>query len=285
MSPRRALLLGGLVATAFIAAACSLVDLSGFSSSATPANDAGALERDAPANASETDAGHSDATIDPDPYGSVVRADAPVAWYRFEENAGASTAKDEIAGRDARVLGGNMGFGAAGIAGRGLACDGTGTGFDVGDVFDFSGKVPFSLELWLAPKRQPAVDQRLFHKRDESADPFRGYILYIDRGDDTVQFEAWGPSLSAWTDAPLPSTGFTHVVATISYATGKGNAKVWIDGKAQGHGGFDNVIDMLDTPQPLRLLERYEGAVDELAIYDKALTEDRILEHHRVGKR
>ena len=271
-----------LIALTGALSACSFVDLGGYSSGAPIVNDGGPTDD---ASRPEPGPGEGGAT-EPEtgasehPYVLAVRADAPVSWYRFEEDADANIARDEISGHDATVIGGAMGFGAEGIAGRGLACDGTGSGFDVGDVYDFDGKTPFTLELWIRPT-PTRTEQRLIRKRREGTQ-LLGYVLYLTP-DTNVAFEDWGVNLSAWTDTPLP-IAFTHLVVTVAYAGGTGNATLWIDGQPQPHGGFDNTANAPNTNQPLRLVESFKGSVDELAIYDRALSATRILEHYRAGK-
>ncbi|MBX3210250.1 MAG: LamG domain-containing protein [Labilithrix sp.] len=268
---------------ALVLAACSLVDLGGYSDGHLTTTDSGEPDvgADAEALANEDAGPEAEAGPDEHPYIVAVRADAPLSWYRFEEDSDANAARDEMGRHDATLVGGSMGFGAKGIAGRGLACDGTGRGFDVGDTYDFDGQVPFTLELWIAPT-STGGDQHVFHKRKDG-NPLLGYILYATPNN-TLQFESWGVSLTAWTTSPIPSSDFTHVVLTVAYAGGKGNAKLWINAQPQPNGGFDNTADAPNTDQPLQFLRRFKGAADELAIYDKALTATRILEHYRAGK-
>jgi hypothetical protein len=141
---------------------------------------------------------------------------------------------------------------------------------------------PFALEVWVRGTTSQLGGQ-LFHKRDESvANDFKSYVLY-QGGDGTPHFEAWGVDLSAWSDDPLPAS-FAHVVLSVSYATGKGNATLYVNAQPANHGGFDNVIDLADTPQHLVIGRTFLGALDEAAIYGKPLPPDRILAHYRAGK-
>lgn len=279
MREERAARLGGTLVLALVAGACSFADLSGFSSPPDEPTDAGSDRAPPAGDASFADSGDAGATP-ADPYGDAVRADGPVAWYRFEDPDDANTAQDEVGGRSALLTAGNVGFGSGGISGKGLEPDGTAL-FEVGDVFDFAGKVPFSLELWVKPSPD-GTDRRLIYKRKEVTGQLSGWILYMNSSDG-LKFEHWGTQLSAWSDGPLPEE-WKHVVLVVSYAGGVGNAKLYIDGQPQAQGGFDNTADAPDTDQPLRFLQRFKGGVDELAIYDKALPPDRILAHKRAGK-
>lgn len=60
-----------------------------------------------------------------------------------------------------------MTFGGAGVRGREALFDGSPAGLDIGDAFDFAGKQPFALEIWVKATSSQLGGQ-LFHKRDES---------------------------------------------------------------------------------------------------------------------
>jgi hypothetical protein len=214
-------------------------------------------------------------------YAAAVLADRPVAYYPMDDAAGSMIAIDVVGGRNANQIRGASGFGSEGAVGTGYATS-TNTGFEVADVFDFAGKVPFTFEMWIKPSFT-GNDLRLISKRKENINPILGYIVYI-KSDNGLQFENWGVGLSAWTDNALPpaTAGFTHVVLAISYATGKGNTKLYINGVGQKAGAYDNTDDAADTDQPLRFIENYRGAIDEIAIYDKALAGERVLAHYRA---
>jgi hypothetical protein len=217
-------------------------------------------------------------------YAAAVLADRPVAYYPLDEPAGSMTAVDVIANRNAKQMRGASGFGSEGAVGAGFVANES-TGLEVSDVFDFAGKVPFTFEMWLKPSFT-GNDLRVISKRKENINPMLGYIVYI-KSDNGLQFENWGVGLSAWSDdaLPPPSSGFTHVVLAISYATGKGNSKLYINGVGQKAGAYDNTDNAADTDQPLRFIENYRGSIDEIAIYDKALAADRVLAHYRALRR
>ena len=265
--------------------ACSLTsDLGGLSGGADPVDGASmtlAAEGGPATDGSTTTDAPSD-TGAANAYAAVVLADAPVAYYRFEDPSDANAATDELGTHPANVTARGVTFGANGVAGHAVTLDGN-AGLDVGDAFDFAGKQPFTLEIWVKATTSK-LDGQLFLKRDERvASDFKGYILYAGGAGDP-HFEGWGVDLSAWNDDPLPTAAFAHVVLTVSYASGKGNATLYVNAQPATHGGFDNVLDLADTPQPLRIGETFVGLMDEAAIYDKVLPPDRILAHYRAGK-
>ena len=280
----RAFLVGSSLLLAF-AAACSLTtNLDGLSGGAEP-GDASVVQPPSEGGPLPEASPPADAraeTASATPYADAVLADGPVAYYRFEDPEDSNSAKDELGAHPATVTQQGIVFGSDGVAGsHAVLLDGK-AGLDVGDAFDFAGRVPFTLEIWVKPTTSDRGGH-LIHKRDESvAGAFKGYILYTGSAGDP-HFEGWGVDLSAWNDTPLP-TAFAHVVLSVSYATGKGNATLYIDAQPTPHGGFDNVIDLADTPQHLVIGRGVVGVVDEVAIYGKALPPDRVLAHYRAGK-
>jgi hypothetical protein len=282
----RALLVGTSLAAIALFAACTLTtDLGGLSGGVDPidASDAPApiveggplpeasSMQDAPA---ETGTGNA--------YADLVLADGPAAYFRFEDSPGSNTAKDEVGKVTANLTSAGITFGNDGVVGHAAQFDGN-SALDLGDVFDFAGQVPFTLELWIK-EAGTSGGGLLFHKRDEhtgkTAD-FVGYVFYLDT--DHPHFEAWGVALTAWNDTPDPA-GFVHLALVVSYATGKGNATLYINALPANHGGFDNTLDLADTPTHLTIGRTFTGLVDETAIYAKALPPDRILAHYRAGK-
>jgi hypothetical protein len=263
--------------------ACSLTtDLGGLSGGVDPADGASASpESGAPLDGATTSDALSE-TGSANAYAAVVLADGPVAYYRFEDPSDSNFAKDEVGAHPANVTQQGVTFGSAGVAGHAVTFDGN-AALDVGDAFDFAGRQPFTLELWVQATTSKR-DGQLLHKRDESVpNDFKGYVVYLG-GAGEPHFEAWGVDLSAWSDDPLPP-GFAHVVLAVSYASGKGNATLYVNAQPTPHGGFDNVLDLADTPQHLQIGRTFAGLVDEAAIYAKALPPERILAHYRAGKR
>ncbi len=275
----RTLVAFGVVAAAAFVAACTLTtDLGGLSDGAATSDDEGGTKLEASAPDAPDAPSEASAV---DPYVAEVLADGPLAYYRFEDATDANSAKDEVGVHPANVTQKGVTFGGAGVRGRGAVFDGNAS-LDIGDAFDFAGKQAFALEVWVKVSTAQLGGQ-LFHKRDESvANDFKSYVLYV-AGDGTPHFEAWGVDLSAWSDDPLPAS-FAHVVLSVSYAMGKGNATLYVNAQPANHGGFDNVIDLADTPQHFGIGRAFVGVLDEAAVYGKPLPPDRILAHYRAGK-
>lgn len=222
-------------------------------------------------------------------YAAEVLSDAPVAYYRFEDSPDAETAKDEVGEHTASVVtksAKGVVFGVPGARGTGVSLDGM-SSFDVGDVFDFAGKVPFTLEVWVKPKAKESYGN-LIQKLTETS--FDGYRLGLSDGEPSFTANRSGVagpdqrvSLGAGSEAPLPLE-FTHLVVTVVYKFQRGNATLYVNGVASPIGGYDSPGDLPDTSAHLLLGNLFEGALDEVAIYDKALSPERIRAHYEAGK-
>lgn len=269
------------VVAAVACVACSLTtDLSGLSEGAgsldaavSPADDGGPVD-----GGSRSDA--ADAADPSALYAATVRADGPIAYWRCDDPFDANSAKDELGSHPAATTSAGAKFGMPGVRGGGVTFDGTGA-LDVGDAFDFAGQVPFTLEFWVRPSTS-LVEGHLVNKRTEVSGELKGYILYGDNNGNP-HFEVWGVTMNAYSNNPLPAT-FSHVVVTVSYETGKGNAKLYVNAAPSPIGGYDNTMDLADTPARLLFGNFFKGVLDEIALYDKVLSPERILEHYRAGR-
>jgi hypothetical protein len=226
-----------------------------------------------------------------------VLADCPVSYWRLGGRArgdGVADELDAVSGdyEDAPVLGVEGAL--AGDVDAAVLLDGDNDGLVFGDVYDLLGDVSFTIELWAKPSMYGTEFPRTLSK--ESNQPLRnGYTMFLREPevDDPNQtrhgFECWlegevtirvlpdvAPALDVW----------THVVARMDGAAKQ--LRVFHDGVIIGaQDGSD--CGMIDNVGVLRLGGdgsgggRYAGALDEVAIYDHALSDARILAHWQVG--
>jgi hypothetical protein len=264
------------------ATACTLfVDTRGLTDGLTDASPTANLDAapDAPVAPPPADGQTTSEDVGAADYAAVVLADHPLAYYRFEERAGAPMAADAAGAHPASVVT-PVTFGVPGAVGSAVRFDGSGY-LDLGEVFDFDGLVPYTFEAWVltAPR---AADQTILVKR--GGNPLLGYIFYVHDVSLTIHHEFWGTDLSAWTDTSLPS-GFVHVVLTASYDMGKGNAALYVNGQRSPHGGWDNTTPASKTTYPLLIGPGFVGTIDEVAIYGTSLPATRIAAHlHAAGR-
>jgi hypothetical protein len=157
---------------------------------------------------------------------------------------------------------------------------------DAGDVLDFPGLAPFSVEAWVGPAPFRVPYPRLVQKEAADANSRRqGYLLYMSEETGRLGFERWrdGEADVAITPDALPIDAVTHVVATYD----GGVMRLYIDGTPVTEGPSRR--ELLDTDFTFRIGGRsddaspFSGIIDEVAIYDRALSEEEITAHFDLG--
>lgn len=267
----------------------SLDGLSGADASTSDAsldvitNDATKLDASDASDAQTTqDAG--DAAIT---YRATVLADKPVGYWRLGGTT--QTAADELGAHPGTAYG-NVAFGAAGA----IANDpDTAAHFvdrsgwiEMPGPFQFSGKVPFSIEVWA--NSDPITDYFPLASCDGPLNqgPHFGWSFYFDL-DGTLDFgrydfDAGGKNIVATSAAP--STGAWHYyVATVDGTS----ETIYVDGALATSGPAGNAAatpdDFVIGADSQGTGVRFQGVLDEVAIYDFALSPTQIQHHYNVG--
>ena len=209
-----------------------------------------------------------------DSYAAVVLSDAPSAYYRFGEASGlvASDAAGENDGAYSAAILGRPGA-IAGDSDTAAGFDGSSTVY-LGDVFDFVGMASYSLEMWVKPAVIDQQTRRIFSKSKDGP----GYLVVLNEHGLTQYRNSNTPDdtdvfVVAWHGA----TTFTHVVYTFDGAS----LKLYLNGVEAG--SQLAYVPLVDTSYPLEIGEFFEGELDELAVYEHALTSVRVKAHYRVG--
>lgn len=221
------------------------------------------------------------------PYAAAVVADHPIAYFRFDEPSGPTA--HSVIGSTTGTYQGSFVFGAGGAVGDGdssVTFDGSTTRIDLGDAFPFGGTTVFSIEVWIRP--QDVVNTRFVVNRTTNASPTEGYSMYLGdtfflfaRQTNGTEFgyvtSGQAPALDTWTYAVLTFDGTDDVfyldTAVIQDDQGSGMA---IGG---GPGHF-----VVGDHAPAQF-NKFNGEIDELAIYDHALTPAEITAHYRASGR
>ncbi|HEY8079137.1 MAG TPA: LamG-like jellyroll fold domain-containing protein, partial [Labilithrix sp.] len=157
---------------------------------------------------------------------------------------------------------------------------------DVGDAFDFVGASAFSVELWATPALTSSF-QNVAEKRAFDGGAADGWVLYfnsVDGGMAEVQFEqpAWGAADQrvAWSEIDGAARPL-HVVVTYDSSQG---IRLYVNDVRTAN-AFDADGGPIANGIALTLLGGYTGMLDELAIYDHALSQDRVAAHfHAAGR-
>jgi hypothetical protein len=285
--------------------ACSLLtDLSGLSGGGAAAsdgatgdagaldgaaNDADALAADAPHDAPAAEAATDGATTSK--YAAEVLADAPLTYLRLGEAAGSKLASDATGNGQSGTLGNGHTFGVPGaISGDGdtaLHLDGVHSGIDLGSEprFDFPGTHAYSFEVWA---KIALIDDTYRHLFKKNATPMTGresygvFVQGVELGYERVVADIH-------VTAAIPATSFIgkwkHVVTTYDGAA----VHLYVDGLEQDSSPDARPTIIAAAPLTAGCGELFDnsvisGDIDEIAVYDKALSPERILIHFQTGR-
>lgn len=223
-------------------------------------------------------------------YFTEVAMDSPQAYWRLDDPAGSTTAKDVTGnGHDGTYMGG-VTLGAAGAiandADPAASFDGATGWIDVKNAFTFAGKVPFSLEAWVKPSTLDSNYHSWMSKNDSSGPPSEGYLAFLDpTGPFSFQRVDSGTKITAQGGTNAAAGTWAHVVVvydptagTIVYVNGQAGAAQAMDVSLAGA-----TTDFTIGAQNAGTTAWWLGAIDEVAVYDYALSAARILAHYNVG--
>jgi len=237
------------------------------------------------------DGGAGDAQGDGPPpasaYAAAVLADAPVVYLRLGEKGG-SVAQDESASRlDGAYPDAGATQGVAGAVGDGdTALEVSGrAGVRVPGGAEFAGRAPFTVELWSRPAADNPTDGFALDHCSYPGSSRDGWSLGISR--DAVSMERWVGGVGTF----AARTGFSgaewhHVVGAYDGA----QLHLYVDGalvvsnasetSLAAHGGAWSI-----GRQNCECSASYRGGIDEVAVYDKVLTLERVQAHRRAAGR
>lgn len=289
-----------LVTMAVLAPACSLLTpLDGLSGGEiTPSIEGGAPDAasDAP---SEADAASladvvaidgSDAGSRAEAYAREVLADAPLAYYRFEESSGL-VAKDERGAFDGVYTGSPL-LGAAGVAGSRAVTMPEGiiarVEIDAAPL-RFVGRQPFTIELWAKPG--PNLGEYQWIASTEAGSPRRGWSIFsspsaylsyevwdvVDGGSDIVR--AIYPTRVKITTGRFYHVAFTYDGTTLVFYLDGVQEKSLTEG-----GNVPNVGEVVLGCRGTATSCLDGWTLDEVAFYGKALPTARVKAHYDAGK-
>ena len=220
-------------------------------------------------------------------YRDLVLSSRPVAYWRFEEAAG-PTARDEVSGRIATAVGA-VEFARAGLVGSGRALRCRGAQYLNVPYAAALNPDAFSVEVWATVAGAEGTFRSLFTSRFNI--PTQGYALYVNPGNRWELYVGDGTALE-W----QPTSGGAAVALDTTYHVvvtfGAHEVRVYVDGavvasrtgvnlRANAVGG--GRIGAGATEYPNGADYFYDGLLDELAVYDRALTADEVAAHRARG--
>ena len=222
-------------------------------------------------------------------YAAAVRADGPRFYWRFGEASG-TNAFDQIAGKSDAVYGGAFTLGVPGaIAEDGdtaVFLDGNTGCITAGSIADYAGTAAFTYEGWYKPSVAIEGYWRLTNR--QSADDMSSVSTVVSPdGGNLIERFVGGTQRAVGTKA-VPGAGSWAYFA----ATYDGTELVMTTG-VNGVVTSGSNGDGRSIPSYLGTLEMgcrsgvpstfVQGALDEFAIYDRALTPAQIAHHYAVG--
>lgn len=227
------------------------------------------------------DVGPGDATP-PTAYPTAVLADAPIGYFRLGETGG-MVADNLIPGQPDGAYFGTVVLGVAGAlptdTNTAILLDRAMAGYvDVGDSYDFPDLAPFSLEAWVKPPSPADGDYHEIVSKWHDPPGRAGFELFYIGGEVRFAREVDDGTLDTLAAGGLPAGVYTHVVATYDGAM----MRLYFNGSPVG--ARASVLPLADNPIAFQIgiggSAGFTGALDEVAVYDHALTAGRVMAHY-----
>ncbi|MFC1705058.1 LamG domain-containing protein, partial [Nanoarchaeota archaeon] len=158
----------------------------------------------------------------------------------------------------------------------------------IGDAADFTNSQSFTIEAWI--NLDSNGTGRIVSKKDSDAASDPGYQLTINSNNELEARIADGTNIVIKNSTAITSGTWYHVAMVVDRTAQ--TAQVYIDGQAQGTPTSIAPTSLNpSTTSPLRIgsssytnpTEFFNGTIDEVIIYDRALSSAQLLEHYMAG--
>lgn len=218
------------------------------------------------------------------PYADAVRADKPLAYWRFSSIAG-MRAVDEIGGVNGTVMGGVTTVpGATNDGDLAFQFDGSSGRIEAGDVFPFTGAAPYTIELW-ARRAVATPNVEWIIERNSLSGGSEGWAIYTGQNFTLHSRQVADVEGGYASTSELTGGIWHHLVATFDGT----DSALYRDGAYTG----GMLAPALNTSAGLLVFGdrartqffKFDGALDDIAIYDRALTPSRIAAHYAASGR
>lgn len=228
-------------------------------------------------------------------YRDQVAADGYTSWWPLGETAGATTVADQ-AGISAGTVLGDVTLGVPGLlaedANTAASLGGSTGRIELGDVYGFEGKTPFSVEVWFKPDVVDATSRRILSK--EHLD--QGWVIEMDtRGITAIRMVAPTYEQCRWDISKIIPGQRHHVIFTFDGSTLRlyGNGVETI-----GNGSYSGVASSVSLPDIAEKLTigaksttdgsnggaNFDGVIDEVIVYSgRVLSAQQALAHYELG--
>jgi hypothetical protein len=231
------------------------------------------------------DVGPADATP-PTAYTTAVLSDAPIGYFRLGETDG-TVAANLVPGGPEGTYFGTVLLGVAGaLAGdsdTAISLDRAMAGYvDVGDSYDAPGLAPFSLEAWVKPPSPADGDYHEIISKWHDPPGRAGFELFYIGSEVRFAREVSDSMLDTLAAGGLPAGVYTHVVATYDGAM----MRLYFNGTPVG--AKASVLPLADNSISFQIgiggSAGFTGALDEVAVYDRALPVERVMAHFSAAQ-
>lgn len=221
----------------------------------------------------------------PSEYAAQVLADEPVGYWRLGEPSGSAAQDASGLGNHGTYTGDVMPGHPGALAGDpDTAADFMGGYVSVPDSDSLSPSGQFTLEAWVNID-DVCSQHSLVEKYDTPA--FNGYLLRVVPGGQLSAFTLGGDGQAAAVtgETVVMPDEWHHVVAVYDGTS----LSVYLDGELDG--SVATTVNPLDGAADLKLGARGDdagtrlrGVLDEVAVYDHALTAEQIQQHNSLGR-
>jgi hypothetical protein len=223
-------------------------------------------------------------------YREAVLADTPLAYFRLADTN--TIAVDET-GRTTGVYSGGCTRGVAGLLTNdpspAVRFDGNTCRIELSGNLEFNQLAPFSVELWARQESLNNFQSLFMNEIRQGGTPREGYALVSSPSLNGVFLERYGGNTSRITSQYTTQTAvIKHYVGTYDGST----LRLYVDGVEYGVANTD-ASQIVDQAGSIPIIGNFppafgdlatHGTLDEVAIYDKALTANRIAIHHAIGR-
>ena len=220
-------------------------------------------------------------TLSPAEINTLYRyAPAPVGYWKFDDGTGGTTI--DYSGNE---LTGTLSNGPTWDDGKmnsGIRFDGSDDYVVVTHNNVLSVGNNLTLEAWIKPDSVSIDDQLFMHKGSTGDWSARAYSLLLDQDEIYISYYNGGWQSFATTAANVVANQWTHVVYTRDGTT----EKFYINGKLDTQGTVtqsmsDNALSLTigSMPPSSAPSEKFDGVVDEVRIYNYAISADQVLQN------
>jgi Concanavalin A-like lectin/glucanases superfamily len=228
-------------------------------------------------------------------YVAAVLKDGPIAYWHMDIASGLTIPDETNNGHDLILQGSGWTLGAAGaISGSpSIHFDGAHASAiaTLSDAFAFDHGAKLSIECWASwdgASAGQSDEQSIISQIDNL--PFdggytpNGFNLYVTRSAASTHFSYWHVHGGADLQGTIPS-GFVHYVATFH----GNNANLYVNGTMITPNKAGGTIDPRMSPFTVGASSAgglsFPGSIDELAVYDQALTLAQVAAHLQAAGR